>query len=101
MPLRSKHASASLQLTSFAKPTLTVVDGYRILMRNGPTGGDVDDVEMKRTVIVSTDPVAVDAYAAKAWWNLEVPRLRYLRMAEERGLGRAAFESLRTKVSTL
>ena len=52
-------------------------------------------------MIASTDPVAVDACAAKAWWDLDVPRLRYLRMAEERGIGRAAFESLRTTVSAV
>jgi len=99
--LHQRIHESLVDLTSFAKPTLTVMDGYRVLMRNGPTGGDVDDVEMKKTIIASTDPVAVDAYAAKAWWGLDVPRLRYLRLAEARGLGRAQFESLRTKVSTL
>lgn len=85
-------------LAGFAKPTLTVLDAYRVLMRSGPTGGSVDDVEQKNTVIASVDPVAVDAYAAKAWWNLDVPRLRFLRIAEARGVGRADFAALRTKV---
>jgi hypothetical protein len=44
--------------------------------------------------------VAIDAYAAKAWWGLDVPRLRYLRLAEARGLGRSDFAALRTKVLT-
>jgi hypothetical protein len=48
-------------------------------------------------VIASLDPVAIDAYAAKAWWNLDPRRLRYLTLAEERGLGRTRFEELRTK----
>jgi hypothetical protein len=56
---------------------------------------------MKRTVVASIDPVAVDAYAALAWWNLAAPRVRYLRLAEERGLGKMDFASLRTTVSTL
>ncbi len=85
-------------LSAFAKPTLTVLDAYRILARNGPTGGSVDDVEYKKTVIASTDPVAVDAYAARAWWNLPLPRLRFLRLAEQQGLGRGDFEALRTSV---
>jgi uncharacterized protein (DUF362 family) len=85
-------------LCTFMKPTLTVLDAYRVLMRNGPTGGSLGDVEMKKTVIASTDPVAIDAYAAKAWWDLEVPRLPFLRLAEARGLGRANFEELRTVV---
>ena len=99
--LHQRIHESIVDLTSFAKPTLTVMDGYRVLMRNGPTGGDVDDVEMKRTVVASVDPVAVDAYAALAWWNLAAPRVRHLRLAEERGLGKMDFASLRTTVAAL
>lgn len=88
-------------LTAFARPTLTVLDAYRILARSGPTGGSVGDVEQKNTVVASVDPVALDAYAAKAWWDLDAPRLRFLRLAEERGVGRADFASLRTSVSEI
>lgn len=88
-------------LAGFAKPTLTVLDAYRVLMRSGPTGGSVDDVENKHTVVASVDPVALDAYAAKAWWDLDVSRLRFLGLAAERGLGRTDFEALRTRVVTL
>jgi uncharacterized protein (DUF362 family) len=99
--LHQRIHESIVDLTSFAKPTLTVMDAYRVLMRNGPTGGDVDDVETKRTVIASVDPVAVDAYAALAWWNLPGPRVRYLRIAEGRGLGKVDFASLRTVTATL
>jgi len=99
--LHQRIHESIVDLTSFAKPTLTVMDAYRVLMRNGPTGGDVDDVEMKRTVVASVDPVAVDAYAAQAWWGLAAPRIPYLRLAEQRGLGRMDFASLRTVTSTL
>ena len=44
------------------------------------------------------DTVALDAYAAKAWWDLDVPRLRFLRLAEARGIGRADFAALRTSI---
>ena len=94
--LHQRIHESIVDLTSFAKPTLTVMDAYRVLVRNGPTGGDVDDVEMKHTVIASVDPVAVDAYAAQAWWGLAAPRVRYLRLADERGLGKMDFASLRT-----
>jgi len=91
-----------VDLTAFAKPTLTVMDAYRVLMRNGPTGGDVDDVEMKRAVVASVDPVAVDAYAAQAWVEpgraapcalpaarrRAGPRKDGLRVAQDRGGGR-------------
>ena len=83
-----------VDLASFMLPTLTLLDGYRILVRNGPTGGSLEDVELKKTVIASTDPVALDAWVAKAWWNLEPEQLPYLGMAAARGLGTLAFERL-------
>jgi uncharacterized protein (DUF362 family) len=99
--LHQRIHESLVDLTAFARPTLTILDGYRVLMRNGPTGGDEEDVELKKTLLISVDPVAIDAYAAKAWWDLDVPRLRYLRLAEARGLGRSDFAALRTKVVTV
>jgi uncharacterized protein (DUF362 family) len=83
-------------LADFMRPTLTVLDAYRVLIRNGPTGGSLADVELRKTLLASTDPVALDAYGAKAYWDLGVEQLRYLKLAEARGLGTAAFEKLRT-----
>lgn len=52
-------------LTDFINPDLTVVDAFRVLEQNGPTGGRLKDVKYLKTVIVGTDPVLCDAYAAK------------------------------------
>jgi uncharacterized protein (DUF362 family) len=87
-------------LLAFARPTLTVLDGYRVLMRGGPTGGSLGDVELKKTVIAGTDPVAIDSYAAHAWWELDYHRLPFLRIAQARGLGKMNFEEVRSKVLT-
>lgn len=51
-------------LATVVSPTLTVIDATRILLRNGPQGGDVDDVRLLDQVIASVDPVAADAYGA-------------------------------------
>ncbi len=51
-------------LATVVQPTLTVIDATRLLLRNGPQGGDVKDVKVTDTLIASTDPVAADAYAA-------------------------------------
>jgi len=88
-------------LLAFARPTLTVLDAYRVLMRGGPTGGSLGDVELKKTVIAGTDPVAIDSYAANAWWELDYHRLPFLRIAQARGLGKMNFEEARSKVVTL
>jgi uncharacterized protein (DUF362 family) len=88
-------------LAAFMLPTLTIMDCYRVLLRNGPTGGNLEDVALKNTVVASTDPVALDAYVAKAYWNLEPERLAYLQMAANRGLGTVEYDKLQVKFSQL
>jgi uncharacterized protein (DUF362 family) len=88
-------------LAAFMLPTLTIMDCYRILLRNGPTGGNLEDVALKKTVVAGTDPVALDACVAKAYWNLEAEHLPYLQMAANRGLGTVEFEKLAIKTSQL
>jgi uncharacterized protein (DUF362 family) len=85
-------------LAQFMRPTLTIIDAYRVLIRNGPVGGSLGDVELHKTIIAGTDPVALDAYAAKAFWDLDSDRLRYLRIAEQRHLGSTDLQKVRTKV---
>jgi uncharacterized protein (DUF362 family) len=46
------------------RPDLHVLDCTRILMRNGPKGGRVEDVEVKNLLFAGTDPVALDAMGA-------------------------------------
>jgi uncharacterized protein (DUF362 family) len=90
-----------VDLASFMLPTLTLIDCYRILLRNGPTGGNLEDVALKKTMVAGTDPVALDAYVAKAYWNLGPEQMPYLPMAAARGLGIIDFEKLAVKVSQL
>ncbi|MGD0580818.1 MAG: DUF362 domain-containing protein, partial [Bryobacteraceae bacterium] len=95
MRLHQRIHESLADLLAFLRPTLTVLDAYRVLMRNGPTGGSLDDVALKQTVIASTDPVAVDAYAAQAFWGLDERTLVHLRLAAERKLGTTRYDSLR------
>jgi uncharacterized protein (DUF362 family) len=73
-------------LSAFFKPQLTVLDAYRILVRNGPQGGRVSDTELRKTLIAGTDPVAVDAYGASLF-GVEPRELPYLALSRDRGLG--------------
>ncbi len=82
-------------LTAFVTPTLTIIDGYRVLMRNGPTGGSPADVEARKTVIASIDPIAADAYAARTFFGLDPPRLPFLRLGEARKLGTSSIDPAR------
>jgi uncharacterized protein (DUF362 family) len=99
--LHQRIHESLVDLADFMRPTLTIVDAYRVLMRNGPTGGNLADVATKQTLVAGTDPVALDAYVAKAFWNLDFFTLRYLKMAQDRGLGRMDFENVRTRVAQL
>ncbi|MGP0020334.1 MAG: DUF362 domain-containing protein [Candidatus Sulfotelmatobacter sp.] len=99
--LHQKIHESLVDLADFVRPSLTIVDCYRILLRNGPTGGNLEDVLLKKTLVASTDPVALDAYVAKAYWNLEVDSLPYLKLAAKRGLGTYEFEKVRTRVKKL
>lgn len=99
--LHQRIHESLVDLADFVRPTLTIVDCYRILARNGPTGGNLQDVMLKKTLVAGTDPVALDAYVAKAYWNLEVSSLPYLKMAANRGLGTYEFEKVRTQIKTL
>jgi hypothetical protein len=58
-------------------------------------------VLLKKTLVGGTDPVALDAYVAKAYWNLDSPALPYLKMAAKRGLGTLDFDKLHTQIVAL
>jgi uncharacterized protein (DUF362 family) len=88
-----------VDLAAFMLPTLTLMDCYRVLLRNGPTGGNLEDVALHKTLVAGTDPVAVDAYVAKTYWNIDPDALPYLHLAERRGLGRSDFAQVRSKFS--
>ena len=91
------HTSIA-DLGSFLRPTLTVLDATRVLLRNGPQGGNLDDAAFRHQVIASTDPVAVDTYGC-ALIGQDPTQVRYLAMAEERSLGTRALETVRTVIA--
>jgi uncharacterized protein (DUF362 family) len=47
------------------KPTLNVVDAYRLMKSNGPQGKSLGDVVTSKGLFISTDIVAVDTAATK------------------------------------
>jgi len=81
-------------LASLFQPDLTVVDAVRILMANGPTGGDLNDVKKLDTVIASPDIVAADSYATSLF-GLQPSDIAYIRAATDMGLGRSDLQNLK------
>ncbi|MGA3026930.1 MAG: DUF362 domain-containing protein [Bryobacteraceae bacterium] len=99
--LHQRIHESLVDLAEFMRPTLTIVDACRVLLRNGPGGGSLADVAAAKTLVAGTDPVAVDAYAAKTWWDLDAGRLRYLQIAAARGLGSWDLTNVRTSRLTI
>ncbi len=66
------------------RPKLTVIDATRIMLTKGPQGpGELDHPD---ELILSTDPVAADAYAATLF-KKEPFEIGYIKIAHEMGLG--------------
>ena len=84
--LHQRLADGIVDLTAFFRPALTVLDCYRILVRNGPQGGRISDTELRNMVIAGTDPVAVDARGAELF-GISGADLDYVRLGAERGIG--------------
>jgi uncharacterized protein (DUF362 family) len=91
--LHQRIDESVVELTALMKPTLTVMDATRALMRNGPTGGSLADVKELDTVAVSLDPVAVDAWAVTLL-EADPKGLAWLKLAQDRKLGVVDFRSL-------
>jgi uncharacterized protein (DUF362 family) len=81
------------ELAQIAKPTLCVLDGSRVMLTNGPTGGSLSDLKAADTLIVSTDPVAADAAGLEL---LERPmsEVPYIQLADAAGAGKADYKLL-------
>jgi uncharacterized protein (DUF362 family) len=80
-------------LATFMRPTLTVVDATRVLMRNGPQGGNIDDATDVHQVIASIDQVAADAYGCTLIGQ-RPENIQYLKLGSERGIGVMDWRSL-------
>lgn len=74
------------------KPNLTVIDAVRVLASGGPKGPG--RVERKDTVIVSTDIVAADAYAATLF-GLTSSDVPHIIKAAELGVGVADLKQVK------
>jgi uncharacterized protein (DUF362 family) len=85
---------------TFKKPTLNVVDAYRVMKRNGPRGVSVADVVTMKYQLIGTDMVAVDAASAKVF-GLEPGKIKHIPLAEAMGAGTTNLESLKINRITL
>ncbi len=84
---------ALVDIATFLKPQLTVLDAIRILTANGPVGGNLADVKRKDTLVAGVDQVAVDAFGATLLGR-RPEEIGHLVQGNARGLGTINFNSL-------
>ena len=68
------------------RPDLHVLDATRILLRNGPKGGRLEDVAVKNLVFAGTDPVALDALGTELF-GMKPADIGYITRAHQAGRG--------------
>jgi uncharacterized protein (DUF362 family) len=75
------------------KPTLNIVDAYRVMMKNGPRGVSEADISLMKSLIISTDMVAADAAAAKVY-GMKPEDVPYIGIADSMGIGTMELDKL-------
>jgi uncharacterized protein (DUF362 family) len=78
---------------TYKKPDLNILDAYRVMKRNGPQGVSVDDVILMKSMVLSTDIVALDTAGAKLF-GMEPSSIPYIAKAAELGVGTNNLESI-------
>jgi len=87
----------------YRKPDLNIVDAYRVLMSQGPSGPSNPQsavVQMKKTLLISKDIVAVDAAAARIFGK-EPEDIGYIKMAHAQRIGNMNLKELKIVTYTL
>lgn len=84
-------------LATVIQPKLTLVDATRMLFRNGPQGGRIEDVKIANTLVASSDPVAADAYATTLF-GMEPSQIGSTVSAYRMGLGEMEIDKMRVTV---
>jgi uncharacterized protein (DUF362 family) len=95
--------TAIAELATIIRPQLTILDATRALVTGGPTGpGKIQELN---TIIASTDPLAVDAYAASLTnWNnrsTNAQSIKHLSHAAKIGVGEIDLAKIAVKKVTV
>lgn len=85
------------ELALMIHPSLVILDGTTTMLKNGPTGGALDDLKQTDTMIVGTDQVAVDTAGGRLL-EKSIEDLPHLAKAEAAGLGTTDLKALRPAI---
>lgn len=85
-----------VDIDSVIMPHLTIIDAYRVLMDNGPQGGDLEDVQIKKTLVASSCMVCADITALELFGH-QLDDIGHLQEAVSRGLHKYDLKNLNVK----
>ena len=81
---------------TFSKPDLNIVDAYLVMTQNGPKGTSTADLSLKKSLLVSTDIVAVDAASALIF-GTQPENIGHIRIGDEMKIGKMDLSGLNIK----
>jgi uncharacterized protein (DUF362 family) len=87
------HQCIADYATFAKKPSLNIVDAYRVMMKNGPRGVSEADVSLMKSLILSPDMVAADAAAAKVF-GIDPDDVAHIGIADSMGVGTMSLDKL-------
>jgi len=83
-------------LCLFKKPDLNILDAYRVTLRNGPSRARPEDTELRKSLLISKDLVALDAAGAKMM-GMEPEKINHIRFGHEMKIGNMNLDTLNIK----
>lgn len=95
----SLHNDFSQKIVDIGKnilPTLTLIDAYRILIANGPSGGNPEHVRLTKTLIASACTVSADKTALELF-DHKMSEVEHVQVAANDGLAKFDLNKLNVK----
>lgn len=94
--LHNHFAEKIAEIDGKILPTLTIIDGYRILTQKGPQGGKPEYVKLTKTLIASPCMVSAD-FLALELFGLQLQEVEHIQVAAQRGLAKYDLNKLKVK----
>jgi len=88
------------------KPDLCILDGWNVMVKNGPRGYSASDTVKFEYLFISTDPVAIDSAGASVLIKAgaisgKAEDIRYIKLAKGYGIGRTDLDRMNIKRVTI
>ena len=94
--LHSGFETKLADITSEILPNLTIIDAYRILLANGPSGGNLADVKLQKSLFASSCMVTADVTALKLF-NMSLENVGHINEMVKRGNNKFDLKNLNFK----